>query len=203
MARAKPRPKSKAKPLRSPPAVIVSRGGGQPTKYDPSYCARLIEHGRNGRSFETFAVEIGVHRDTVNEWTRKHPEFSDAVDQARALRIQLFEDASRNIAMGIVPKAPTDENGAPVGLMTRGSATMAMFLLRNLDPTRYRREFDDALPPPDPMKDAVVNFNYEIITAPAPLSPTPSGDDASNVSEVSTNAGVIPGLPTRTTRGRG
>ena len=52
--------------------------GGAPSKYNPSYCQELIDHMSTGYSFESFAGKIGVDRDTIYEWRKVHPAFSDA-----------------------------------------------------------------------------------------------------------------------------
>lgn len=41
------------------------------------------------------AICLGVHRDTINEWSRKHPEFRDALDAMQA------EQANRLINRGL------------------------------------------------------------------------------------------------------
>lgn len=83
----------------------------RPTDYDPAFCDQIVaffnkepwtEHERtitrrDGSIVEetyrlpaelptlaNFACQIGVHRDTLNEWGRVHPEFSDAVKMAKA-----------------------------------------------------------------------------------------------------------------------
>lgn len=68
---------------------------GQPTKYDPAYCLQVIDWGRAGKSKMWIAATIGVHRDTLNEWERVHPEFSDALKRAKALEQQWWEDAGQ------------------------------------------------------------------------------------------------------------
>lgn len=52
--------------------------GGRPTKYRPKYCQMLIEHMTQGLSFESFSGVIEVNQDTLHEWVKVHPEFSDA-----------------------------------------------------------------------------------------------------------------------------
>ena len=52
--------------------------GGRPSKYDPEYCMDLIDHMTKGLSFEAFAGLIGCCKDTLYEWVKVYPEFSDA-----------------------------------------------------------------------------------------------------------------------------
>ena len=58
------------------------RGPGQPSKYRPEYCEQVIEHCREGKSFASFAASIEVSRETIHEWRRVHPKFSDACARA-------------------------------------------------------------------------------------------------------------------------
>lgn len=86
---------------------------GAPTKYKKEYCQALIDfftvephrevieitRGKNDYEKETikevandlpllekFASSIGVHRDTVQEWAKVHPEFSVATKRAKDLQ---------------------------------------------------------------------------------------------------------------------
>lgn len=54
----------------------------RPTKYDPKFCEALIEHMKQGLSYTTFAAVADVHPDTLYEWEKKHPEFSEAKKKA-------------------------------------------------------------------------------------------------------------------------
>ena len=58
--------------------------GGRPTLYDPAYCERVIELGKQGMSVVEMAADIGVARSTLEEaWPAAYPEFSEAFMQAR------------------------------------------------------------------------------------------------------------------------
>jgi DNA-binding XRE family transcriptional regulator len=73
------------KKSKSPEAGPVAETAdvGRPTKYLPEYGSKLIEHMGAGLSFESFAAIIGVHRDTLYEWDKSQPEFSDAIKRAK------------------------------------------------------------------------------------------------------------------------
>jgi hypothetical protein len=57
--------------------------GGRPTLYDPAYCERVIEMGKQGKSLVQIAVSLGVVRQTVRNWGDEHPEFLAALTRAR------------------------------------------------------------------------------------------------------------------------
>jgi hypothetical protein len=97
--------------------------GGRPSKYDPTYCATVIEHCANGRGLNHFAASIGVCRRTLTNWCEAHGEFFAAVLIAKAASAAWWEDRMRDIALG---------KGGP------GAATAAMFVLKNLDPESYQ-----------------------------------------------------------------
>lgn len=68
----------------------------RPTTYNPEFCDRVVEFGRQGKSLMWMAAEFGVHRDTMYEWMAVHAEFSDAIKRARALAQQWWEDAGQD-----------------------------------------------------------------------------------------------------------
>lgn len=84
--------------------------GGRPTKYPKSkkkqkeFCQALIEHGRSGLSFETFGVSdaavkvIGdyVTKETLYQWLKIHPEFSDAKKVFTQLSRDFWEAIARD-----------------------------------------------------------------------------------------------------------
>lgn len=57
---------------------------GRPSTYDPAFCERVIELGKQGASVVEMACDIGVHRETIEEnWPAAHPEFSEAFTSAK------------------------------------------------------------------------------------------------------------------------
>lgn len=84
--------------------------GGRPTKYKPEYCDQLVKYFDIEPHFETpvvytnkkgitkeevkylpsdlptlagFAKKLGIHRDTIHEWSKKHAKFSDSIKYAK------------------------------------------------------------------------------------------------------------------------
>lgn len=66
---------------------------GQPTKYRPEYCDQLIQHMADGLSFEAFAADVDVHFDTLYNWCKLFPEFSEAKKVGLAKSIKWWEQA--------------------------------------------------------------------------------------------------------------
>jgi hypothetical protein len=66
---------------------------GRPTKYKSKFCSMLIEHMRQGLSFDTFAGRIEVNPDSLYEWVKRHPAFSEAKKVGTGLRNYLVESA--------------------------------------------------------------------------------------------------------------
>lgn len=69
---------------------------GRPSDYDPSYCEKVIELGKQGMSVVEMACEIGVSRATLEaNWPAKHPEFLEAFARARDESQAWWEKAGR------------------------------------------------------------------------------------------------------------
>lgn len=94
---------------------------GRPTKYDPAYCEQIIAFMAKGASVAAFAAEIEVARSTINEWAEKHPEFSEALNIAKAKCAAWWERRARAGA-----------SGAQV------SAALIIFGLKNMAPDDWR-----------------------------------------------------------------
>lgn len=95
---------------------------GRPTVYKPEYCEMLIEHMRNGASFDTFGVVIGVSKDTLYDWVERHQEFLDAKKVAFDESKKCWENIMYQQATGKI----------------NGSSTALIFALKNRFPKDYR-----------------------------------------------------------------
>jgi terminase small subunit-like protein len=103
---------------------------GRPSLYRAEYAERVIEFCRDGYTLTAFAGEIGVARSTINEWIDAHPEFSEAVSRAKALRARWWEERAREIA---------EKGGAG------GQATIVIFGLKNHAPDDFREKSETVL----------------------------------------------------------
>jgi len=69
-----------------------SRPRGRPSDYKPEYCERVISLGKLGKSVTQIASALDHHKDTLYEWEKVHPDFSDAMTRARQESQTWFED---------------------------------------------------------------------------------------------------------------
>ena len=56
---------------------------GQPTKYKPEYCSQATKLARLGATDKDIADFFGVNEDTVHEWKKVHPEFSESLKEGK------------------------------------------------------------------------------------------------------------------------
>ena len=68
---------------------------GRPTKYNPAMCDQVVACGRQGMSKAEIAAELDINRETLNEWAKIHPDFSDAVQRAHDLSLAWWEKQAR------------------------------------------------------------------------------------------------------------
>lgn len=74
--------------------------GGRPTAYDPSHCETVIELGKAGKSLVQMAAHFDVTRETIYEWARVHPQFSDALSRAKTHSQDWWENAGQTGMLG-------------------------------------------------------------------------------------------------------
>jgi hypothetical protein len=64
---------------------------GAPTKYKPAIGNEIINLMAEGLSITASAAALGFHRDTIYEWEKVHPDFSDSIKVARGKRTLFLE----------------------------------------------------------------------------------------------------------------
>lgn len=73
---------------------------GRPTCYRAEFCERIVTLMAEGRSLDGCASLLGVHPDSLYEWQKVHPEFSEAVRAGRAAATTFWEERLLDIANG-------------------------------------------------------------------------------------------------------
>lgn len=101
----------------------TGRPDGQPTKYKPEYCQQLIAHMAKGFSFESFAADCRVSFETLYEWARVHPEFSEAKKQGKSLELKMWESMA---------------TAGSAGKIKNFNSTAMIFSMKNKFPKLYR-----------------------------------------------------------------
>ena len=69
---------------------------GRPSQYDPSYCEKVIELGKKGKSFEQIATQLNVSYRTLCNWRDSVPEFCHALEEAQALEQAWWEEMAHS-----------------------------------------------------------------------------------------------------------
>jgi hypothetical protein len=101
---------------------------GHPSSYKPEYCEKIIEHMAQGYSFESFGAEANCHKDTLYEWRKVHPEFSEAVKIGRVKQAKWWENLGRAVAVGAKGKMPNGTEFDP----KRSNATIFIWMTKNM-----------------------------------------------------------------------
>jgi hypothetical protein len=69
---------------------------GRPSTYDPSYCDKVRELGKLGKSFEQMSAQLNVSYRTLCNWRDEHEEFFHALEDAHALSQSWWEEMAQS-----------------------------------------------------------------------------------------------------------
>jgi hypothetical protein len=61
------------------------QGGGRPTKYKPEYCEQARKLCLLGYTDKQLADFFEVNEDTINEWKKVHPKFSESLRKGKSI----------------------------------------------------------------------------------------------------------------------
>ena len=115
---------------------------GRPTTYKPEFCEMLIEHMSKGFSYQSFAGKLKVNQDTLYNWEKLFPEFSETKKTAQELSRQFWEKQGID---GLWEVTEYDEDGKP--LKTRKlNSTVWIFNMKNRFAWADRTEVTDTKP---------------------------------------------------------
>jgi len=68
---------------------------GRPSLYDPSYCDKVVELGRLGKSLEQISSNLGVSCRVLYDWRDRFPEFLRALEEAKEAEQTWWEDQAQ------------------------------------------------------------------------------------------------------------
>jgi len=77
-------------------ATFTANPVGRPSTYDPSYCDKVIELGKLGKSFEQMSAQLNVSYRTLCNWRDTHEEFFHALEDAHALSMSWWEEQAQS-----------------------------------------------------------------------------------------------------------
>lgn len=110
---------------------------GRPSKFKPEYCQTIIEEMSQGFSFEACAPLFGVHKDTLYEWCKEHPDFSDARKKALDANRRFWEKLG---VENIINKSETIKDGKDMITTSKSiNAAIWIFNMKN----RFKDEWRD------------------------------------------------------------
>src|SRR5712691_7658233 len=114
-----PKPGAKRPRKRKPKARTLPKfqhqRPGQPTRYEPAFCPRARRLALLGLTDTEIADQFGISPDTLYEWRRRHPEFSDSLDAGKIEADAQVAEGLYNRARGMSVPAVKIFQGTPEG----------------------------------------------------------------------------------------
>lgn len=132
---------------------IKARQVGRPTLYEETLCDKLMGHMAEGLSFESFAGTIGVSRDSLYEWAKVHPEFSDAKKVGTELGRLFWEKLGRDHILSESESYGNNQGGKSKSL----NSAVYIFNMKNRFGWRDKQPDEEA-------PQAIVNNNQIQVT---------------------------------------
>lgn len=128
---------------------------GAPSKYKKVYCKQIIDLMAQGYSIEACGGEIGVHKDTIYEWVKIYPEFSDAKKIGESKSRLFWEKLG---ILHIVNKSDAESwhEGGSKSKSRALNASAWIFNMKNRFGWKDKIEDDEALKGPKAIKIAYV-----------------------------------------------
>jgi hypothetical protein len=69
---------------------------GRPSKYDPKYCAEIVDLGKEGFSRWQICSRINIGLHNMLAWEGAHEEFRQALEESRLHALSYWEDLARD-----------------------------------------------------------------------------------------------------------
>jgi hypothetical protein len=91
----------------------------RPSKYKKSFNKLALEHFKKGKTISQLAAELMVSRETIYDWGRKFPEFSDTLCKGQDLAQAYWENLQHGKSVGAEKTEKFSERGIEFNLKTR------------------------------------------------------------------------------------
>ena len=72
---------------------------GRKSKFKQEYIQLIEQHLKSGYSYTSFASRLNIHIDTLYEWEKRFPEFSEAKKVGLMHAQSFWEDIGRDMAI--------------------------------------------------------------------------------------------------------
>ena len=79
-------------PLEYPLQYLV----GRPSRYQPAFCEKIVQWGREGQSCAYMAAQLGIGKMTFYEWIKRWPQFARAYEIAKSCSQDYYEQLARS-----------------------------------------------------------------------------------------------------------
>ena len=125
--------------------------GGRPTKYDKVNTPKLAyAMALAGRTDDQIAEFLEINRDTLYDWKRKYPEFSDALKSGKEEPDDLVEkslfaratgytfDSEKIVVLSLGQGLGSETERVPIKEHCPPDVTAQIFWLKNRRPDRWR-----------------------------------------------------------------
>jgi transposase-like protein len=103
---------------------------GAPSKYKADYCAMIIDCMGQGKSLAAFAAQIGVGREVLWKWRKRHTEF----DNACKIAIDASQTWWELLAMAVASGAASEHK-----TYKKANSGMVMFMMSRRFPDYYNK----------------------------------------------------------------
>jgi hypothetical protein len=117
---------------------------GRHSLYKPEYCNFVVKLCKLGATDKDLANYFEVNEDTINEWKKRHPEFSESLKQGREVADAEIGESLYQRAKGYEHKEDQifQFQGNPVIVPTvkhyPPDSTACIFWLKNRQPAKWR-----------------------------------------------------------------
>lgn len=122
----------------------MAHPGGRPSKYQTAFNKQVYRLALLGASMEEIAAFFEVHIDTLYEWQKVYPKFSEAIKNGRETADAKVADSLYNRAMGYVVTESSIEESED-GIKTKktkkhipADTAAAIFWLKNRQRDKWK-----------------------------------------------------------------